>query len=484
MLNVLWLLAFVLSVAWLDTGLHHRHWQLRIGAVILHCCYGLTLIPAGKSVLINRRHTQEEERQALLGNGYVRFLDQPEDNVLGIAQNASFLSRMFFCWVNPLIRHAIENRLHTINDLFSLPETMSIQKITENFQRSIHRTSSLFFALHRSFGKEFYLIGFLRLTSDLSGFAGPLLLGVLLKYEQSNGSGPESTALLTALGLFLSSLIAAYSSVHFNWRISMVTIKMKIALVTAIYRKSLEARGLKSAKPEVLNLMSTDSDRVVNSCSSFHAFWSIPFQLFTTLALLYTQIGTAFVSGLIFAIILIPINRWIAKAIGRLSSKLMTAKDGRVMITSEALAGAKQIKLNAWEDIFLNKIERLRDEEVKYLAKRKYLDAMCVYFWATTPVLMSLLTFGFASLTNHPLSPATTYTSVALLNMLIGPLNAFPWVLNGLTEAWVSLKRIQELIDVSSDVLINKINFSVKVRKGLLKIYYYKIKIYKMSSKR
>ena len=30
--------------------------------------------------------------------------------------------------------------------------------------------------------------------------------------------------------------------------------------------------------------------------------------------------------------------------------------------------------------------------------------------------------------------------------MLISPLNAFPWVLNGLMEAWVSLKRVQEFI--------------------------------------
>jgi hypothetical protein len=33
--------------------------------------------------------------------------------------------------------------------------------------------------------------------------------------------------------------------------------------------------------------------------------------------------------------------------------------------------------------------------------------------------------------------------------MLIAPLNTFPWALNGLTEAWVSLKRIQKLIFVS-----------------------------------
>lgn len=42
------------------------------------------------------------------------------------------------------------------------------------------------------------------------------------------------------------------------------------------------------------------------------------------------------------------------------------------------------------------------------------------------------------------------FTTIALINMLIAPLNAFPWVLNGLTEAWVSIKRIQKLLDVSN----------------------------------
>lgn len=33
--------------------------------------------------------------------------------------------------------------------------------------------------------------------------------------------------------------------------------------------------------------------------------------------------------------------------------------------------------------------------------------------------------------------------------MLISPLNAFPWVLNGLVEAWVSLKRVQAFLSLS-----------------------------------
>lgn len=70
---------------------------------------------------------------------------------------------------------------------------------------------------------------------------------------------------------------------------------------------------------------------------------------------------------------------------------------------------------------------------------------------------LGLLTFGVSVLLGNPLTAASTFTSVALLNMLIGPLNAFPWVLNGLIEAWVSLKRVQGLVDVS------KLSFNINI---------------------
>ena len=49
--------------------------------------------------------------------------------------------------------------------------------------------------------------------------------------------------------------------------------------------------------------------------------------------------------------------------------------------------------------------------------------------------------------------PLQVFTSVALFNMLISPLNAFPWVLNGLMEAWVSVKRIQAFLSLNNQDL-------------------------------
>lgn len=101
-------------------------------------------------------------------------------------------------------------------------------------------------------------------------------------------------------------------------------------------------------------------------------------------------------------------------------------------MTNEVLYGIRLIKFFAWEDSFMQRILNIRREEVrspmlctqnhtffflslstefqtsfsqvKHLATRKYLDAWCVFFWATTPVFISILTFGAYRRTRQNLS--------------------------------------------------------------------------------
>ena len=73
---------------------------------------------------------------------------------------------------------------------------------------------------------------------------------------------------------------------------------------------------------------------------------------------------------------------------------------------SELLYGIRVLKLHAWESQFANRVNSIRHEELRCLQGRKYLDALCVYFWATTPVLISILTFGTYVLLGHSLTAA------------------------------------------------------------------------------
>lgn len=74
-----------------------------------------------------------------------------------------------------------------------------------------------------------------------------------------------------------------------------------------------------------------------------------------------------------------------------------------------------------------------------------------MYLWASAPLLIiiAILT-TYTVIMMEQLTPAKVFTSLALVNILILPLNAFPWVLNSLVEAFVSKQRLDRFFSLKS----------------------------------
>ncbi|GBP44642.1 ABC transporter C family member 13 [Eumeta japonica] len=442
--------------------------DLNIPILVLHIVYLITLIPSTSSrvtfyspCLVGSQHSHSE---------YTPLLPPVDDGVLGTAmQDCGFFSCLLFCWVNPLLQKGSSNELRDADELFDVPAAYRCVRVGARLHRAlqapraappVQRTPAThppFISTNRIVQPEvrksrLYIRATLQPPAAYCGFAGPVLLGLLVTYVEDE-TVDVRLGYAYAAGLLAASGISALCTAHFNWQMAILGLQMRAALVSAILRKTLSVATAELSTSftigEITNFMSTDTDRIVNSCPSFHAFWSIPLQLFVTLFLMYRQVGVSFVAGVVFSVLLIPVNRAVAAKIGRLSTELMACKDARIALLADLLRGIRTIKLLCWEDYFVGRVAKERASELRYLRGRKYLDAICVVLWATTPVLVAVLTLGTHALRGAPLTASTVFTTVALINMLIAPLNAFPWVLNGLTEAWVSIKRIQRLLELS-----------------------------------
>lgn len=109
----------------------------------------------------------------------------------------------------------------------------------------------------------------------------------------------------------------------------------------------------------------------------------------------------------------------------------------------------RTLKMYTWEDLFAQRVLQIRQQEFQFLSvsgsschnmnlfriqpllccgtylafelnltlrflghmqKCKYLDAFCVYFWACTPTIFSLFTFGLYAILGHSLDAATVST--------------------------------------------------------------------------
>lgn len=162
-------------------------------------------------------------------------------------------------------------------------DSESINSLTndQTVDGSVRRRASLFRALIYAYGLEYFLLGILKFLADSFGFAGPILLNYLVSFIENN-SGQTYEGYLYALGLSLSSLMSTICSTQFDYNVQVVAYKIRCALITTIYKKSLSVSSVVQSRftsGEIVNFMSTDTDRILNFCPSFHAFWSLPFQV-------------------------------------------------------------------------------------------------------------------------------------------------------------------------------------------------------------
>ncbi|XP_051528611.1 ATP-binding cassette sub-family C member 10-like isoform X2 [Myxocyprinus asiaticus] len=419
------------------------------------------------------------------------------DGGLTVAEEGcSWLSRFLYLWLNPLLRQGKRGELERPCDVFQLPCRLRTKAVTLRFhqcwqnclnQSGLERSERrdrlprenlqenswseaqpvrisdserqqdvrLLQVLHKAFGLRYYLLGMLKLVASMLAFAGPLLLSGLVGFMETEGA-PLSQGVWCAVGLFASTFLAALLRNIFVYEVSKVALEARAAVISVIYSKSLKvsASALVSFNMgEVVNFMSTDTDRLVNFFNSFHEVWSLPFQFVLALFLLYLQVGVAFLGGLGVALLLVPLNKFLASRILENNKHMLVYKDARVKLMTEILFGIRVLKYYNWEEHFSQKIAEARKQELHHLKVLKYLDAVCVYTWAALPVVISILTFITYVLLGNNLTAAKVFSTLALVGMLILPLNAFPWVLNGTLEAKVSLDRIQRFLKLQDQDL-------------------------------
>ncbi|GMH15889.1 hypothetical protein Nepgr_017730 [Nepenthes gracilis] len=313
---------------------------------------------------------------------------------------------------------------------------------------------SLLKAICASYGWPYFWLGLLKVFNDCIGFTGPLLLNKLIQFLQQGSRSLDGFGLAISLGL--TALLRSFFDTQYTYNMSKLKLKLRSSIMTIIYHKCLHvslAERSNFSEGEIHTYMSVDADRVVNLCNSFHDMWSLPLQIGVALYLLYMQVNFAFVSGVTITVLLIPVNKWISKFIAIATEKMMKLKDERIRRTAELLTYIRTLKMYGWELLFTDWVMEARSSEVTHLSTRKYLDAWCVFFWATTPTLFSLLTFGLFTLMGHQLDAATVFTCVALFNTLISPLNSFPWVINGLIDAVISTRRLSRFLACSEHTL-------------------------------
>ncbi|XP_014222082.1 multidrug resistance-associated protein 1 isoform X9 [Trichogramma pretiosum] len=396
-------------------------------------------------------------------------------------QSASFPSRLTFGWFDSLAWKGFKHPLQT-SDLWSMnPVDMakeivprfdkywaeSLQKVdnTRGAKATFRKSSgqvdfnngkkkkmaSVLPPLCKAFGPIFLFGVMLKVVQDVMTFISPQILSLLIDFT-STKDVPVWKGYFYAILLLLTAVIQTLVLSQYFHRMFLVGLRMRTALIAAIYRKALKMSNSarkESTVGEIVNLMSVDAQRFMDVTAYINMIWSAPLQIVLALYFLWNSLGPSVLSGLAVMIILIPVNALLAGKVRNLQIKQMKNKDERVKLMNEVLNGIKVLKLYAWEPSFEEQILQIRNKEIKVLKEAAYLNAGTSFIWSCAPFLVSLVSFATYVLVDesHVLDSKKAFVSLSLFNILRFPLSMLPMMISNVVQASVSVKRINKFMN-------------------------------------
>uniref|UniRef100_A0A8C1FSZ7 ABC-type glutathione-S-conjugate transporter n=1 Tax=Cyprinus carpio carpio TaxID=630221 RepID=A0A8C1FSZ7_CYPCA len=405
-------------------------------------------------------------------------------------EDASFLSKVLFWWYGRLVVKGYRSPLQA-EDLWSLREEDTSEKIifwiimlcflpqtrqesalngtqalgyklSEQTQllRKLHKEQISGFCLLRTLAKNFgpyFLTGTLCLViQDAFMFSIPQVLSLLLGFVRDEDA-PLWKGYLFAFLMFLLSCLQSLFNHQYMYTCFSVGMRVKTAVMGLVYRKSLvinSAARRTCTVGEIVNLVSADTQKLMDFVVYFNAVWVAPIEIALCLFFLWQRLGPSALAGIATVILIFPLNGFIAKMRSKLQVQ-MKYMDGRIKLMNEILSGIKILKFYAWENAFRERVLGYREKELNALKKSQILYSISIASFNSSTFLVHLIIvviafamFGVYVLIDekHVLDAQKVFVSMALINILKAPLSQLPFAMSTTMQAVVSLKRLGKFL--------------------------------------
>ncbi|KAM7393766.1 hypothetical protein PAMP_020615 [Pampus punctatissimus] len=351
------------------------------------------------------------------------FADQPPEGKPVLEKNpcpvkdASFLSKILFWWFTGLVVKGYRTPLEA-EDLWTLREEDTSHKIISELQedwtaecakiqkqekalasgvalgsrlpdqaqllRKLQKEQSSGFFLLRTLARKFgpyFLSGTLCIIfHDAFMFAIPQVLSLLLGFMKDEDA-PLWKGYFYATLMFLLSCLQSLFNHQYMYTCFTVGMRVKTAVMGLVYRKSLvinSAARRTCTVGEIVNLVSADTQKLMDFVVYFNAVWLAPIEIALCLFFLWQHLGPSALAGIATVILIFPLNGLIAKKRSKLQEIQMKFMDGRIRLMNEILNGIKILKFYAWEKAFLEQVLGYREKELKALKKSQILYSISI----------------------------------------------------------------------------------------------------------
>ncbi|KAM2061299.1 ABC transporter C family member 8-like [Malus sylvestris] len=367
---------------------------------------------------------------------------------------ASFLSKLTFAWINPLLNLGSLKTLalEDIPSLVSEDEAdlayLKFANAWDSLLREKSSSSTRNLVLQTAvkvYMKENMWIAFCAFIRTIAIVISPLILYAFVNY--SNNENATLSEGFTIVGcLVLSKVVESLSQRHWFFDARRSGLRMRSALMVAVYKKQLKLSSLgrrRHSAGEIVNYIAVDAYRMGEFPWWLHSTWTYALQLFLAIGVLFWVVGLGALPGLLPLLICGLLNVPFAKTLQKCQSQFMIAQDERLRATSEILNSMKIIKLQSWEEKFKNIVDSLREREFKWLSDSQFKRAYgTLLYWMSPTIISSVVFLGCILFKSVPLNASTIFTVLASLRSMGEPVRMIPEALSVLIQVKVSFDRL------------------------------------------
>ncbi|XP_045910385.1 ATP-binding cassette sub-family C member 4-like isoform X2 [Micropterus dolomieu] len=376
--------------------------------------------------------------------------------------SANLLSKIFFCWLNPLFRIGYKRKLQEDDMYEILPEDGS-DRLGEELQwywnREVQKAAKdlrppgLAKVLVQCYWRSYSLIGIYIFIEEVIKVIQPVLLGKIIEYFESYD--PTNTAAVYeaysyAAAISLSTICLAVLHHLYFYHVQRAGMKIRVAMCHMIYRKALclNSEALtKTTTGQIVNLLSNDVNKFDEVTLYLHFLWIGPLQAATVIILLMYVIGPSCLAGMVVFFILMPIQTMFGRLFSRLRAETAVLTDDRIRTMNEVIAGIRVIKMYGWEKPFAALVDEVRRMEISKIMKSSYLRGLNMASFFVASKIIIFITVCIYVLTGNTLSASRVFMAVSLYGAVRLTITLFfPLAIEKVSESLISTRRIKNFL--------------------------------------
>ncbi|XP_070832533.1 ATP-binding cassette sub-family C member 4-like [Chaetodon trifascialis] len=376
--------------------------------------------------------------------------------------SANLLSKIFFCWLNPLFRIGYKRKLEEDDMYKVLPEDAS-DKLGEELQwywdREVQqaakdpRPPSLTKAIVQCYWRSYLLIGIYVFIEEVIKVIQPLQLGKMIEYFETYDPANTSAvheAYICAASIPLTTITLALLHHLYFYHVQRAGMKIRVAVCHMIYRKALCLNSKAFAKTttgQIVNLLSNDVNKFDEVTLYLHFLWIGPLQAATVLLLLMHTIGPSCLAGMAVLCILMPVQIMFGRLFSTLRAETAVLTDDRIRTMNEVISGIRVIKMYGWEKPFAALVDEVRRMEISKIMKSSYLRGLNMASFFVVSKIIIFITICVYVLTGNVLSASRVFMAVSLYGAVRLTITFFfPFAIEKVSESLISIRRIKNFL--------------------------------------